>query len=128
MATHVPRGRGCLARTPDGFDSRRLRWLRRGLWSNGTTPAWRAGNAGSTPAGSTVRSGPNRRRDSWLSSGSWCSTSWDELRVRFPVGPLTNGLKCGGRAHDFAKVGGEVRLLVGTFDAGARRPGTRLQP
>ena len=24
-----------------------------GLWSNGTTPAWRAGNAGSTPAGST---------------------------------------------------------------------------
>src|SRR5580700_4339582 len=24
-----------------------------GLWSNRTTPAWRAGNAGSTPAGST---------------------------------------------------------------------------
>lgn len=24
-----------------------------GLWSNGKTPAWRAGNAGSTPAGST---------------------------------------------------------------------------
>ena len=26
-----------------------------GLWSNGTTPAWRAGNAGSIPAGSTER-------------------------------------------------------------------------
>jgi prolyl 4-hydroxylase len=25
-----------------------------GLWSNGTTPAWRAGNAGSIPAGSTA--------------------------------------------------------------------------
>ena len=25
-----------------------------GLWSNGTTPAWRAGHAGSTPAGSTA--------------------------------------------------------------------------
>src|SRR4051812_35869355 len=25
-----------------------------GLWSNGKTPAWRAGNAGSTPAGSTL--------------------------------------------------------------------------
>ena len=28
-----------------------------GLWSNGTTPAWRAGNAGSTPAGSAALPG-----------------------------------------------------------------------
>jgi hypothetical protein len=31
--------------------------MKMGLWSNGKTPAWRAGNAGSTPAGSTQYGG-----------------------------------------------------------------------
>ena len=38
---------------------------------------------------------------------------------------------CAGFAHDFAKVEDQVRFLARTFtllDAGARRPGDRLQP
>jgi hypothetical protein len=52
LGAHVPRGRGCFAST--------LRWVRfpssplMGPWSNGKTLAWRAGDAGSIPAGSTL--------------------------------------------------------------------------
>ncbi len=56
-------------------------------------------------------------------------------RVRLPGGGLRSEWKsseCAGFAHDLAKVGDQVRFLARTSafldDAGARRPGDRLQP
>ena len=55
-------------------------------------------------------------------------------RVRLPGGGTAIGitsLECDGFAHDSAKVGDQVRFLARTSpfsDAGARRPGDRLQP
>ena len=72
--------------------------------------------------------------------GSVPASVWDarwsskpQGRVRFPGGgsEIRESSGCAGFAHDPAKVEDQVQFLAGTsktFDAGARRPGDRLQP
>ena len=82
-----------------GFDSRTDLWRTNdtGCWSNGTTPGLQPGNRGSIPRRSTATTG------SW-SNGTTPALAWLEIRVRFPVGPLTTWKVAGyGWPGRFAK-------------------------
>jgi hypothetical protein len=100
-----------------GFDPHPLDCM--GSWSNGKTPAWRAGNAGSTPAGSTgygrqpataCRAGLLNRRPqghegsnpSPSASRRWSQTARQPAATRFEIGSTPIGVSFVISHHAFA--------------------------